>query len=86
MESLTKMVQLQAEMLVGELVAGGSFTGMQSEMSGHIKVSWMYGAIFLFVYIEPSSRDAQTAQSQKASHCVCFFDRIQPFYTSALLF
>lgn len=30
-ESLTKTVQLQAEMLAGELVAGGLFTGMQSE-------------------------------------------------------
>lgn len=30
-ERLTKMMQLQAEKLVGELVAGGSFAGMEPE-------------------------------------------------------
>lgn len=48
-ERFTKMVQLQGEMPVGELVAGGSFTGMQSEKARpHQSVLdvWGYFPIF----------------------------------------
>lgn len=73
-ERFTKMMQWQAEKPVGELVAGGSFTGMESEKAWPHQSAldvWSYFPFFFFLRIsEAESTDPQTVQTQKASICV----------------
>lgn len=76
-ERFTKMAQLQAEMLVGELVAGGSFAGMQSEKARPHQSAlhvWSYFPIFLEnqTLSSPEHRRPNSSNSKSVKLCASF--------------